>query len=426
MILKASQRGGGQDLAVHLLRTDDNEHMRVIELRGFASDDLRGAFKEAEAVSRGTKCRQYLFSVSFSPPESAVLGEEDFRTAIDRVEDRMGLSRQPRAIVLHEKEGRRHAHAVWSRIDADTMTAKALPFFKNRLMEVSRELYLDHGWQMPRGMAKRLERDPTNFTLAEWQQAKRMGQDPRWLKTTLQECWSVSDDAKSFDRAIKERGFFLARGDKRGFVVVGHDGEVHSVPRALGLKTKEVAARLGKPDELRSVTKAQEIIGKRMVPAMRRHVEESRDQFRERSAKLGEYKEGLTRLHRKEREEMRERHDAQRLAETKERADRMPRGVRGLWDRVTGRYQQIRSQHEREAKLAELPRALDQHLLELKQVEQRQRLQILFKDLRGKQAEQLLNLREDVGRFFALSRADEKDRSREHGREAGLGLNLER
>ncbi len=69
MILKASQRGGGWDLAVQLMRTDDNEHVRVHEIRGFAADDLRGAFKEAEAISSATRCRQYLFSLSLSPPE---------------------------------------------------------------------------------------------------------------------------------------------------------------------------------------------------------------------------------------------------------------------------------------------------------------------------------------------------------------------
>ena len=41
MILKASQRGGGQNLAVHLMRTDDNEHVRVHELRGLPMADGR-------------------------------------------------------------------------------------------------------------------------------------------------------------------------------------------------------------------------------------------------------------------------------------------------------------------------------------------------------------------------------------------------
>jgi hypothetical protein len=207
MILKASQRGGGQDLAVHLMRTDDNEHIRLHELRGFASDNLKDAFREVDAVSRGTKCRQYLFSLSLSPPEQERVPVEIFEAAIDRIEERLGLDGQPRAIVFHEKEGRRHAHCVWSRIDAGTMTARQLSFFKRKLMDVSRDLYLEHGWKMPRGILNAGERNPTNFTLAEWQQAKRLGEDPRWLKATLQECWKSSDNRRAFEQALQERGF---------------------------------------------------------------------------------------------------------------------------------------------------------------------------------------------------------------------------
>lgn len=145
MILKASQRGGGQDLAAHLLRRDENEHVLVHEVRGFVTDDLHGAFKEAHAVSRGTKCQQYLFSVSLSPPEKESVAVEAFEDAIDRIEAKMGLEGQPRAIVFHEKNGRRHAHCVWSRIDAETMTAKQLSHFKMKLQDISRDLYLEHG-----------------------------------------------------------------------------------------------------------------------------------------------------------------------------------------------------------------------------------------------------------------------------------------
>ena len=38
MILKGSQRGGGQNLAAHLMKMDDNAHVRLHEVRGFASD----------------------------------------------------------------------------------------------------------------------------------------------------------------------------------------------------------------------------------------------------------------------------------------------------------------------------------------------------------------------------------------------------
>jgi len=187
MLLKGSQRGGGQGLAVHLLNATDNEHIRLHELRGFTADDLKGAFKEIEAVSRGTKCREYLFSLSLSPPEEARVSEREFGEAIDRIEERLGLQGQARAVVFHEKEGRRHAHCVWSRIDLETMTARPLPFFKNKLVAIGRDLYLEHGWKMPRGFDNPAERNPTNFTLAEWQQAKRQGVDPRWIKQAIQD-----------------------------------------------------------------------------------------------------------------------------------------------------------------------------------------------------------------------------------------------
>lgn len=42
MILNASQRGGGMQLAVHLLKAE-NEHVEVHEIRGFVAPDLKEA-----------------------------------------------------------------------------------------------------------------------------------------------------------------------------------------------------------------------------------------------------------------------------------------------------------------------------------------------------------------------------------------------
>lgn len=127
MILKGNQRAGGIQLAAHLLKTEDNEHVHVHELRGFISDDLKSAFQETYAVSRGTRAKQYLFSLSFNPPPNEKVPVDRFETAIEKTEQKLGLDGQPRAIVFHEKEGRRHAHVVWSRIDVENMKAINLP-----------------------------------------------------------------------------------------------------------------------------------------------------------------------------------------------------------------------------------------------------------------------------------------------------------
>jgi hypothetical protein len=428
MILKGSQRSGGQSLAAHLLNADDNEHVQLHELRGFACDDLRGAFKEVEAISRATRCTQYLFSLSLSPPEGQSVPEAMFTDALDRIETKLGLHGQPRAIVFHEKEGRRHAHCVWSRIDADTLTARPLPFFKNRLMEVSRELYLQNGWNMPRGLANAAERDPTSFSLAEWQQAQRQEMDPRWLKATVRDCWQRSDNAASFSASLAQRGFTLAKGDKLSrndepmHVIVDHNGEVYSVARTVGLKLKEARARLGSAKDLPSVVNARAEIGKRMVPALRRHVAESRAQFRERSATLGHRKSEMTQRHRTMRATLNNRHTSEWDAQTLQRAGRLPKGVRGLWHRITGKYQETRRENEAEARAQRERQAEERQKLIEQQLAAREVLQAQIRDLRREQAEALLNLRRDVGRFLKLS--DRPSLGQQQLR--GLGLRLER
>ena len=136
MILKGNQRVGSIQLARHLMNDVDNDHITVHELRGFVSDTLSGALKETYAISTGTRCKQFLFSLSLNPPLTKDVPIEDFEAAIEAVELKLGLSGQPRAIVFHEKQGRRHAQCVWSRIDVETMTAVNLPYFKTKLSDL--------------------------------------------------------------------------------------------------------------------------------------------------------------------------------------------------------------------------------------------------------------------------------------------------
>jgi len=159
MILIGSQRGGASNLARHLLNAVENEHVTVQELRGFVANDLHGALAEAQAISKATQCNQFMFSLSLNPPKRQEASLDAMLKAADKAETTLGLKGQPRAVVMHEKKGRRHIHVVWSRIDADSMKAVNLPFFKQRLAALSKELYLEHGWELPeRTQAERLEK----------------------------------------------------------------------------------------------------------------------------------------------------------------------------------------------------------------------------------------------------------------------------
>ncbi|EFO28821.1 MobA/MobL protein [Roseibium sp. TrichSKD4] len=253
MILKGSQRSGGVQLAHHLMNTHDNDRVAVHDVRGFMADNLLGAFKEAYAVAKGTRCTQYLFSLSLNPPEKARVSIAEFEAAISDIEQKLKLQNHPRAIVFHEKEGRRHAHVVWSRINPATMKAQRMSHFKSKLRDMSRELYLEHGWKLPDGYLDENNRDPLNYGYTEYHQAKRQNIDPKQLKALLLDCWQKSDSKSAFVNALVEHCLYLARGDRRGFVAVDHTGEVYSLSRWLDIKSKDLKARLGNQADLPSV-----------------------------------------------------------------------------------------------------------------------------------------------------------------------------
>lgn len=349
MILKGSQRAGAKQLSTHLLNTRDNDHVTVLEVRGFIARDLHGALAEAYAISKGTKCKQFMFSLSLNPPMQAIAGEDDFRKAADKAEQQLGLEGQPRAIVMHEKEGRRHAHVVWSRIDPETMKAINLPFFKQRLNELARELYLEHEWTLPDGLRRDGGKSPLNFTLAEWQQAKRLNLDPREIRQSFIEAWQRSDDAKSFDAALRERGYFLAKGDRRGFVALDVQGEVFAISRWTNLRTKDVRDKLGDPENLRPLDEVRQHVKGLVSDKMLDFIKDIDQRHDDELRPLNDQSKAMIEAHRKERDTMRAKQEARWQQEQRERSQRYNKGLRGLWDRLTGTAANIREKNEREA-----------------------------------------------------------------------------
>jgi MobA/VirD2-like, nuclease domain len=397
LILKGSQRGGATALGKHLLNTADNEHVELHEIRGFVSDDLMGAMREAYAVSKGTKCRQHIFSVSLSPPETENVDIQIFEQAIEQVEERNGLSGQPRIVVFHEKEGRRHAHAAWSRIDAQQMKAVNMAFFKTKLRDLSREIYLEQGWKMPRGLMDSKARDPLNYSLEEYQQAKRMGVSARDLKRDIQECYAVSDTRQSFQAALKERGLYLANG-RRGFVAIAvqHPNEVISVPRAAGKKAKEVRAKLGDLKTLATVEETKAEIAKAMTPQLQLLMDDAREKTARQLRPLEQQRGTLIEKHLSERQRFDAGQKQRWDKETKTRATRLNSGLRGLWQVMAGKRKVIQKQNEVEA-LRALERDRSQrHDLITAQLRERQNLQIQFRIVRQTSVKELAKIHKDI------------------------------
>lgn len=405
MILVGNSRGGARDLANHLMK-DENDHVSVHELRGFMSEDLDGAFQEAYAVSRGTRCKQFLFSLSLNPPPDAKVSTQDFERAIEQAESELGLDEQPRAIVFHEKEGRRHAHAVWSRIDAETMKAKQLSFHKNKLQDVARELYREHGWKMPEGFADRSKSDPRNFTLEDWQQAKRVDKDPRDIANAISDAWMISDTKATFEHALKERGYWLARGDRRGFVALDHHGEVYSISRKAGVKNNAVRERLGEEDKLPSLDQAKAAMAHDMQFMLARLQAEQEKKAAFQRERFMQQKNRLVANQRAERRTFDERLRLRQETEQQQRQAQFRKGLGGLCDRLRGEHKRLTEQHCIELTVSQQRDRTERDALIFKQQESRNALRTEAKAARSQNAQTVHELQKDTERYHDMGGKD--------------------
>ena len=349
MILVGCQRSGAKALADHLMNNRENDHVTLAEADGFIAQDLHGALEEAEAISMATQCTKHLFSVSLNPPEGVVVTDEGFKEVADRIADTLGLANQPRAVVIHEKNGRRHAHAVWSRIDYDKVKAIELGLYKVKLRELSRELFLDHGWELPKGLQTYGHKDPLNFTLSEWQQAQRIGVDPREMKPIFQRAWEQSDDLKSLKHALEEKGLYLAKGDRRGFVALDIAGNVYALARWSGVKAKELNAKLGSPDDLPTIEATLQNLKSKKTKQVTDYIGQVKDRQAREMHPFVKQRATMVKAQRDEREHLKAKQEERWTEETKQRQARLNGGLRGLFDRIAGAHRKTQKANEQEA-----------------------------------------------------------------------------
>jgi hypothetical protein len=249
MIAKGTTHNNGVKLAQYMAASKDGERAELWQLRGFEATNIKDAFRDVEIMAGATKCEQPFFHVQVRNREGETLTRQQWELAADRIERMLGLTGQPRAITFHtyEHNNDEHMHVAWSRIDEDTLTAKPLPFFKDRLKKISRELELEFGLEP----VKNKREGPLKYapTKAQDEQARRLGLDVHELRNTIRDCWDRSDNGRSLQAALDHEGLILAQGDRRGFVVIDQAGGITSLgKRILDVSAAKIRDRISDLD----------------------------------------------------------------------------------------------------------------------------------------------------------------------------------
>lgn len=262
MIAKGTTHNNGARLAAYMIAGHDGQRAELWQLRGFGSTDIKDAFRSVHVMAEATKCEQPFFHVQVRNRAGEKLTRQQWEIAADRIQKMLGLTGQPRAIAFHIYEnGDEHMHLAVSLIDAETMKARRLPFFKYRLKTISRELEKEFGLQP----VKNTREGPIKYapTRAQDEQARRLGVDLHEVRNTIRACWDRSDNGRSFQASLEDEGLTLALGDRRGFVVIDHEGGIHALgKRILDVTPGQIKVRLSdlSREELPSVAEARALV----------------------------------------------------------------------------------------------------------------------------------------------------------------------
>jgi len=245
MIIKGGARSSGGFFAHHLMKAEENERVEVKEMRGLLADTVPEAFQEMRMVAAGTRAENYFYHASINPREDEHLTPEQWDIAVDRLEQNLGLTDHARFQVEHEKNGRTHRHIVWSRVDVDSMTVT--PASGNYLAhdKTRAELEQEFSHEPTSPTPQPSQRKSREF--ADWEnfRAADTGIDPKAMKAEITALWQQSDSGGAFQAAIEEKGYLLAKGDRRDFVLIDPAGDVHSLARRIeGAKAADIRAKM--------------------------------------------------------------------------------------------------------------------------------------------------------------------------------------
>lgn len=228
----------------------NNEVSIVCTCNLFAGEDLVASAREMHAVASGSRASKPFYALAINPDRAhgKELSNAQAEEAARRVLKRLGFSEDHQwFLVKHRKKGRVHYHVVANRVDPVTFKAVHLSHNYRTQEFVARELEVlfqlptvpgafTHAPGAPPPARSRQNRN-------EKQQAKRTTIPIQTVDIDLAWAWANAECGADFLFRLEERGYQLAKGDRRDWVVLDPMGGIHSPTRRLRIRVAELRER---------------------------------------------------------------------------------------------------------------------------------------------------------------------------------------
>lgn len=235
----------------HNLPTQDAEKaMKVMAFTAMHSDQLK---RNAGVKLTGRKNKLgevYAFSLGWNP-EQEPSKEEMLQSSYDTL-DKLGLSEHQAVMVYHQETDHPHVHVICNLVHPEN--GKMAKVYNDYLVlsewaeNKEREdgkIYCEER-VINNKIRNGIEPEPEEVSKRDQKREKKK----RRIEL-VQALFKHSDSGKAFSAGLEMNELTLAQGDRRGFVVVDKDGEIHSVSRMLkGTSNAQLKHRLSDLDLL--------------------------------------------------------------------------------------------------------------------------------------------------------------------------------
>lgn len=276
MVIKGDTRGNGRQLAEYLTTMAENEDIRILDVDGRGAMNEKALFRTLTSMSLTsdlTKSQKGLYHAEICPAyeDLPYMDDEKWIKAADMLGEALGLSGQRRVIVMHQKKDRLHAHVVFERYNHDT--GKIIRNSFTRLKQNAVRLQMEE--------------------LFKLKKTPERNQNRPVMREVLNGLWKKTNSAVEFINAANGKGYTVATGTHRPYIVVDRHGRSFNLVRELaGVNTKEVRERFKEqklPTEKSAIKAAN--VKERMIISQERMVDKIR--FHQQDMKLAEHEKKL-------------------------------------------------------------------------------------------------------------------------------------
>ena len=221
MIIKGTEHNSARNLSRYLLTEKANETCRLWELRDSASDALSKSLSDWELIGRcKTKGSKVLYHAHIRLCDGERMNEGQWHQAIETLEQKLGFTNCPRAIVGHEHAQKGlHVHIVWSRYDQERRALVKLGNDHQHHHSVAREFEKQYGLRPAVAPANENKRRKRRLSDREVRAIKERGTDREQLTKLLQAAWTATDSGEEMRAMLKALKIEMVPGDRRDWVV---------------------------------------------------------------------------------------------------------------------------------------------------------------------------------------------------------------